>query len=66
MTSTNAKRIDVVTCGVRGDGVIDLVNRVSLFLAFDMNILRCRSLDPFDLSFNFVFRFKFEFNVVDF
>ena len=31
VTSTNAKRIDVVTCGVQGDGVIDLVDQVSYF-----------------------------------
>ena len=66
VTSTNAKRIDVLTCGVRGDGVIDLVNSVSLFLVFGTNILRCHSLNSFDLSFNLVLRFEFEFVVIDF
>ena len=57
VTSTNAKRIDVVACGVRGDGVIDLVDQVSLFLVFGTNILCCHSLNSFDLSFGLVFVF---------
>ena len=66
VTSTSAKRIDFVTCGVRGDCVIDLVDQVSLFLVFDTNILRCHSLNSFDLSFDSVLRFEFEFVVIDF